>query len=108
MCNIAPCAGEEIVDAKHFMPITQKSFAQMRSKKSGAAGDQNAFLHVPSLNDCARSGMEAARERFPVKGPHMRQFESELEASAEQGLQALGRSSNCTRTRRLGVMRELD
>ena len=46
MGDVAPRAGEKIVDAEHVVAGLQKPFAQMRAEKAGAAGDQNPLPHV--------------------------------------------------------------
>ena len=38
-------ARKEIVDAQNVMSLVNESFAQMRSKKPGSAGDKN-FFHL--------------------------------------------------------------
>ena len=42
MFHILPIAAEKVVHAQHFAPLLQQAFAQVRTKKSGAAGHQNA------------------------------------------------------------------
>src|SRR5581483_784129 len=44
--DIAPRAGEEIVEAKHLVAGLEQSLAKMRSEKAGAAGDENTLLQV--------------------------------------------------------------
>ena len=46
MIDIALGAGEQIVDAQHFMAVGQQAIDQMRAEKSGAAGHQDAFAAV--------------------------------------------------------------
>ena len=49
MCDIAAGAGEEIVDAQHFMAARQQRLAQVRAEKARAAGDQNALSQIRPL-----------------------------------------------------------
>ena len=44
MLDIAPGAGEEIVEADDFRALRQQALAQMRAEKTGATGHQNALL----------------------------------------------------------------
>jgi hypothetical protein len=43
MVNIREPAGEQIIDRDHAPTFAEKSVAEMRSEKSGAAGNQSAF-----------------------------------------------------------------
>jgi hypothetical protein len=42
MIDVAFGAGEEVVDAEHFVALLQQSIAQMRAEEARAAGDQDA------------------------------------------------------------------
>lgn len=44
--DISPAAGKIVVDAKHIVALLDETLAQMRAKKTGAAGDQ----HLCHLN----------------------------------------------------------
>jgi hypothetical protein len=46
MGDVAPRAGEKIVDAEHVVSGLQQPFAQMRAEKACAAGDENSFTHI--------------------------------------------------------------
>ena len=61
MRDIAPRAGEEIVDAKHVMSRLEQPLAEMRAKKTGAARDKNTFMHSPSARS---SGLNQNRYIF--------------------------------------------
>ncbi len=39
MKNVLTPAGEEIVEAEHFVAFAEQPFAKMRADESGAAGD---------------------------------------------------------------------
>src|SRR5262245_48318632 len=44
--DVAPGAGEKVVDADHFRALRQQPVAQMRAQKAGAAGHHDALLEV--------------------------------------------------------------
>src|SRR4051812_36843652 len=43
MLDIAPCAGEEIIDAQHVMAAGEQLLAEMRAYEAGPAGNQHAL-----------------------------------------------------------------
>ncbi len=43
MENVVFAAGEEIVEADDIVSLREETFAEMRSEKTGAAGDENPF-----------------------------------------------------------------
>jgi hypothetical protein len=45
MGNILFAAGIEIVDAKYFISVNQKSFAKMRAEEACASGDKNPLAN---------------------------------------------------------------
>ena len=55
MGDVAPRAGEKIVDAEHVVSGMQKPFAQMRAEKARAAGDENPFSHIFPMFRCVIS-----------------------------------------------------
>ena len=46
MLDIASRAGEKIIDAEHFGPIGEETFAQVRPQESSAAGHQDSFYKM--------------------------------------------------------------
>ena len=46
MLDVAPRAGEEIVEADDLRALRQQALAEMRAEKAGAAGDQNTLLQM--------------------------------------------------------------
>ena len=44
--DVAPCPGEEIVDAKDFVTLGKQCLAEERADKSGTARDQNSSLQM--------------------------------------------------------------
>jgi hypothetical protein len=46
--DIAARAGEEIVDAEHFIAVGEQAVARMRAEKAGPAGHQHPFGKVLS------------------------------------------------------------
>jgi hypothetical protein len=50
MLDVAFAAREEIVDADDLMTLLDQSVDQMRTEKSGAAGDQNALTTIAQLH----------------------------------------------------------
>ena len=49
MLDVAPRAGEEIVDADDFRALRQQAVAQMRAEEAGAAGHHDALLQMHRL-----------------------------------------------------------
>ena len=45
MADVVLAAGEKIVEAEDILPLGEKPLAEVRSEKTGAAGDENP-LHV--------------------------------------------------------------
>jgi hypothetical protein len=45
MGDICSPAGKKVINTEDFVPLFQKSFAQMRAEKTGSAGDENSFAH---------------------------------------------------------------
>jgi len=43
--DIPPRSRKKIVDAKDIVASREKSLAQMRSQKAGAASNKNSFVH---------------------------------------------------------------
>ena len=43
MLDVAPRAGEEVVDAQHVVALLEQLFAEMRADEAGPAGDQHAL-----------------------------------------------------------------
>ena len=43
MVNISAAAGQQVIDRDHLPAIAEEGVAQMRSQKTGAAGDRRAF-----------------------------------------------------------------
>ena len=41
--DVAPCAGEEIIDTQHVMAAGEQLLAEMRTYEAGPAGDQHAL-----------------------------------------------------------------
>lgn len=67
MFDIPPGAGEEIVDAQHFMAAGQQRLAQEGADKAGAAGNQNTLFHCQLLIQ-GRKIVEQRRQPFPTPG----------------------------------------
>ena len=53
MVEIAFAAGEQIIDAHHFVALLQQPVAQMRAEKAGAAGHQNALAAIVEFGHLA-------------------------------------------------------
>jgi len=56
MGHIVFGAGKEVIDAKNIVPVFEQTIAQMRTKKTGAAGDECAGVvgvgfHQSDLNN---------------------------------------------------------
>jgi hypothetical protein len=43
MFKVGAAAGEQVIDRDHVPAVAEKGVAQMRSQKTGAAGDRRAF-----------------------------------------------------------------
>ena len=41
MADVVLAAGEEVVEAQDLLPLGEQPFAEMRTEKAGAAGDEN-------------------------------------------------------------------
>ena len=48
--DVAACPGKIIIDADDISALLKQSLAEMRTEKSGTAGDQNAFYHCAHQN----------------------------------------------------------
>jgi hypothetical protein len=71
MLDIAPCAGEEIVHAKHFRSVFQQTVAEVRTKKSRTSGHQYSLgetaTHVLFPNILVQRGSSEARAAIGVR-----------------------------------------
>jgi len=65
MSDVPAASGEQVVDDNHTVALAEQGIAEMGSQKTGAAGDQSAWLiHLPELmlSWCRSEGRFLARQ----------------------------------------------
>src|SRR5260221_3911853 len=67
--DVALAAVEVVVEAEHVVLLGDKSFAQMRAEKAGAAGDKNALRYSAHEISLLIRGSRQHRPRRSVHPP---------------------------------------
>jgi hypothetical protein len=66
--DVAPCAGEEVIDAKDFAALGQQPLAQVGPEEAGSAGDQDTLAQRVGFHSTPAGEKKAQTLRY-MRGP---------------------------------------